>query len=547
MNKKFLMSIFSIMICLSLLMSGCDYLETLKVKEATFSPKSVSAPDCNYGGEIRSVQVADAYTVTFTLCQPDAAFPAKIASPIFAVQDEDVLNTSGGDSFKLTENPVGTGIYRLTSWENGKVITFQPSSSYWGVPGIPEQIEFQWNANPGQRYGFVSYTTVDGLDLPPASLIAAIRSNTSLRAVQHPLANLYYIGFNNKIAPLDNPEVRKALTLALDRSAIVQQAFPLGSEVAQQMVPASIHPGHSDTLNWYNQNPLEAASLLKSNGFDFTQPITLAFADSNMGFLESPSRVADLIASQLQSIGVKVTVKPMSLDELKNNIKAGTEMAYLYWFQADYFDGSAFFESPFIFDSSFLGNAYPEIQQEIKTTLASTDKNFRQAAFDRLNTLVKDQIPLIPIGYAANISVFRANVNNVGINAYYENFENMAGMDTTISYYGVTEPVSLWPADEDDYQTFRITRLLYDTLLTPGFGGVDYKPLLAESWESNENLTQWTFHLRYDVRFSNNATFDANDVVASFSAIWDAKDANHKGRTGEFAYFHRLFGNLLNE
>lgn len=547
MNKKFLMSIFSIIICLSLVLSGCDYLDSLKVKEAAFSPKGVSAPDCNYGGEVRSVQAVDAYTVTFTLCQPDAAFPAKIASPIFAVQDEQTLNSTGGDSNLLSANPVGTGAYRLASWESGKMITLQPSTSYWGVPGLPEKIEIQWNPDPGQRYGFVSYTTVDGLDLPPASLIAAIKTNTSLKAVQHPLANLYYIGFNNSIAPMDNPDVRKALTLALDRSAIIQQAFPLGSEVAQQLVPASIHPGHSDTLSWYTQNPLEAASLLKSTGFDITKPVTLAVADSSMGFLESPQRVAGLIADQWQSIGVNVTVKSMTSDDLKKSIIDGTEMAYLYWFQADYLDGSAFFEGPFVNNFSLLGNPYPEIQQATKNTLASLDSTSRQTAFDEVNRLVKEQIPLIPLGYAANLSVFRNSVNNIGVNAYYENFEELSGVDSTITYYGVREPASLWPADEDDYQIFRVTRLLYDTLLSPGFGGIEYKPLLAESWESNSDLTQWTFHLRYNVRFSNNATFDANDVVASFAAIWDAKDVNHKGRTGEFAYFRRLFGKFLNQ
>jgi peptide/nickel transport system substrate-binding protein len=547
MNKKILMRIFSIMICLSLILSGCTYLDTLKVKEAEFSPKVVSAPDCNYGGEIRSVQAVDAYTVTFTLCQSDAAFPAKMASPIFAVQDEQTLNSTGGDSNLLSANPVGTGAYRLTSWESGRMITLQPSTSYWGVPGLPEKIEIQWNPDPGQRYGFVSYTTVDGLDLPPASLIAAIKTNSSLRAIQHPLANLYYIGFNNSIAPMDNMDVRKALTLALDRSAIIQQAFPLGSEVAQQIVPASIHPGHSDIMSWYTQNPLEAASLLKSTGFDFSKSITLAVADSTMGYLESPQRVADLIANQWKSIGINVNVKTMTSEELKKAISDGTEMAYLYWFQADYLDGSAFFERPFVNNSSFLGNAYSEIQQATKNTLASMDSNTRQTAFDEVNRLVKEQIPLIPLGYAANLSVFRNSVNNIGVNAYYENFEELSGTDSTITYYGVSEPATLWPADEDDYQTFRVTRLLYDTLLSPGFGGIDDKPLLAESWEPNGDLTQWTFHLRYNVRFSNNATFDANDVVASFSAIWDAKDVNHKGRTGEFAYFRRLFGNLLNQ
>jgi peptide/nickel transport system substrate-binding protein len=547
MTNKILMRMISMSMCLTIFLSGCDYMDTLKVQEATFVGKTVASPDCTYGGEISSVHAVDAYTVSFTLCQPDAAFPAKIASPIFAVQDESVLAATGGDSNLLSGTPVGTGAYRLTSWEKEVMISLEPSTSYWGSPGLPESIEFLWRGDPGQRYGFVSYTTVDGLDIPPASLIAAIKSNSSLRAVQHPLANLYYIGFNNTLAPMDNVEVRRAIALALDRPTIVQQTFPLGSELAQQIVPASIHPGHTDTLSWYSQNPLEAASLLRSAGFDFATPITLAVANSNMGYLESAGRIATLVAAQLEAIGVKVTIKPMSLDELKQNIEAGTEMAYINWFQADYNDGSAFFEAPFVYNSAQFGNASPDIQQEVKNSLSSSDTNVRQESFDRLNTLVKDQVPLIPLGYAANISVFRSSVNNVAVNAYYENFEDMTGFDPTIQYYGVTEPLSIWPADEDDYQTFRITRLLYDTLLAPGFSSAEFEPLLAESWESNSDLTQWTFHLRYNVRFSNNTSFDANDVVASFAAIWDAGNVNHKGRTGEFAYYKRLFGNLLNE
>jgi ABC-type transport system substrate-binding protein len=547
MNKKIFAGLLSIIICLALLLSGCDYLNTLKVQQAAFNGKTVSAPDCTYGGELRSVQAVDQYTVTFTLCQPDAAFPAKIAAPIFAIQDEATLDASKGDSNILSANPIGTGAYRLASWEKGSMISLSPSTSYWGTPGIPETIEFLWLDDPAKRYALVTYTIVDGFDNPPMARISTIRSNESLKPVQHPLVNLYYLGFNNKIAPMDNVEVRRAISYALDRSAIIQQSFPLGSELARQMVPASIHPGHSNSLDWYPYNTLEAKTLLTSAGFDFSTPISIAVANSEMGYLESAGRVATTIADQLEAAGVKVTIKPMSVADLEKSIKEGTEMAYIYWFQADYKDGTAFFESPFVNNSFLFGDPYPEIQQEVKNSLASSDINVRQATFDKLNTLVKDQIPLIPLGYAANISVFRSTVNNVAVNEYYENFEDMSGMDTTIQYYGVKEPISLWPADEDNYQTFRITRLLYDTLLAPGFGGENFAPLLAESWESSPDLTQWTFHLRYNVRFSNNATFDANDVVASFAAIWDASNPNHKGRTGEFAYYHRLFGKLLNE
>ncbi len=54
------------------------------------------------------------------------------------------------------------------------------------------------------------------------------------------------------------------------------------------------------------------------------------------------------------------------------------------------------------------------------------------------------------------------------------------------------------------------------------------------------------FNLRKGVKFHNGATLDANDVVATFVSQWDAKDANHKGRTGTFEYFGSFFGTHLN-
>jgi ABC-type transport system substrate-binding protein len=547
MIKKNLYQIVSIVICLFIGLSGCDFLDSLEGPKEGFSGLSVTAADCTYGGEIQSVAAVDAHTVTFTLCKPDAAFPAKIAAPIFAIQDQAVLNATGGDSNLLSENPVGTGAFRLQSWAKAVLISLQPSSSYWGTPALPGTLEFEWHDDPAKRYGFTTYVSVDGIDIPPATLISSIKTNPQLKTIQHPLANVYYIGINNKAAPLDQVEVRRAITVALDRAVIVQQVFPQGSELAQQMSPVSVSPGHSDTLTWYGSNPRDAREQLVALNFDFNQEITIAVANSRMGYLENPGGIAALVKTQLEAIGLKVTIESMSLEEVDQAIRSGDTMLYINWFQADYADGTAYFDRLFVNEANSLGDPYPEIQQEIVNSLSTVDTKTRQDIFSSLNTLIYDQVPLIPLGYATNLSVFRSSVNNVAASAYYENFEDMSGIDSVIHYVGVREPISLWPADEDDYQTFRITRLLYDTLLMPGFSGTAFKPLLAENWQSSPDLTEWTFDLRYNVRFSNNATFDANDVVASFAAIWDASNPNHKGRTGEFAYYKRLFGNLLND
>ena len=66
---------------------------------------------------------------------------------------------------------------------------------------------------------------------------------------------------------------------------------------------------------------------------------------------------------------------------------------------------------------------------------------------------------------------------------------------------------------------------MYEGLLAFKIGTADVQPALAASYESNADLTEWTFKMRPDVKFHNGAALDAGDVVASFGSMWDAKNA----------------------
>ena len=86
---------------------------------------SLVAPDCEYGGEFKSIEAVDAKTVKFSLCYPDPAFPSKVAFSVFAIQDKDFLDANSGDSVKMSETPNGTGPYVVKAWNRGDSVVYE--------------------------------------------------------------------------------------------------------------------------------------------------------------------------------------------------------------------------------------------------------------------------------------------------------------------------------------------------------------------------------------------------------------------------------------
>ena len=512
----------------------------------TFQPLRVAASDCSYGGEIKSVEAVDPYTVRFTLCSADVAFPAKIASPVFSIQSQPFLTANQGDSAKMTKQTNGTGPYQVSAYVQGQRLELEANPNYWGIPPKAKRIVVTWTGATN-RYTALQFGTADLIDNPSSTDYSAIQSNPNLRLSSRSLLNVLYIGFNVGIAPFDKLAVRQGIALGLNRNGIVQDSFIAGAETADQFVPNSLTPGYTNGLKWYAYSLDGAAAALKSAGFDFTQQITLSFSTVQTDpSLPSLQQVALDIVQQLGGEGIHVVMNPMAPDAFQQALQQGKLGFFLDYQTANYADAIAFYNNNFTGTTSKFGPAFPDLKAKIISASEVSSTTLRQQSYDIVNSLIKQYVPVIPIANISNAFASRTAIENVVVGPFNENFPEMDSANNTLLFMQSTEPSSLWPADESNTDTLRIAGLLYDTLVRYDYGGTTVVPDLAISWTSNDDLTQWTFNLRYGVTFTNGATLDANDVVASFAAIWNAKDSNHKGRTGDFTVFQRFFGSFLN-
>jgi peptide/nickel transport system substrate-binding protein len=155
---------------------------------------------------------------------------------------------------------------------------------------------------------------------------------------------------------------------------------------------------------------------------------------------------------------------------------------------------------------------------------------------------------MVPIARAGSATAFRADVGGAEASPLgTELFASMTPGDRgRFVWLSSSEPAGLDCADESDPASLLVCSQLSEGLYASTPGGVSPIPSLAQRCAPNAELTVWTCSLRANVVFHDGAALDANDVVSSFAAQWDASNPLHRGRQGTFAAFVERFGGLLN-
>ncbi|MDR3577484.1 MAG: ABC transporter substrate-binding protein [Anaerolineaceae bacterium] len=511
-----------------------------------FTPASLAAPDCTYGGELKSIEAVDANTVKFTLCQPDVAFPAKIAFASNEILPKALLDSTGGDSNKISATPIGTGPYVLKEWVRGDHMTLTANPNYWGPAPKIKTLVLKWSTEPAQRLLQLQSGDADGIDNVGPDDIATVQGDSTLKLYPRVVDNVMYLGMNNTVKPFDDEKVRQAFAMAINKAQIVKEFYPAGSTVADEFVPSTLLPGYTPGLTDWPYDPATAKQMLTAEKFDFSQTIPLSFRDADRSYISQQPKVAQEIQAELASIGVKVKLDQQESATLLQNSAAGKLTFFILGWGEDYPDATDWYDYHFNEQHKDFGNPYPDIVAAYKIGTSGTDNATRQKAYDTVNQLIHQHVPLIPVAHSSSSVAMKASVQNVIIGPYNENFQDMGTDSGQLVFVQNAEPISLYFADETDGETERACRLLYTPLLDYEWGGVGSQPALATSYDKSADLTVWTFHLRPGVKFSDGSVLTANDVVASFAAQWDAKNPDHKGNKGVYEYFTTLFTQFLN-
>ncbi len=505
--------------------------------------------DCSNGTLWKQIAAPDRYTVEFSMCVPDPSFLSKIAFSPFAIYPQEWLESTTEPGARL-DNPIGTGPYMVSDWVRGESLTFVRNPNYTGDGEVfADTVVFRWSAELAARLLELQAGTIDGMDNVGPADFAVIEGDPSLQLVVRPALNVFYVGMTNTFKPFDDVRVRQAVAMGIDRQRIVDTFYPTGSETASHFTPCPIPNGCAGEA-WYDFDPEAGKALLAEAGFPNGFDTKLYFRDVVRGYLPEAPRVAEEIQAQLkQNLGINAEIVVMESGAFIAASAAGElDGLHLLGWGADYPHITNFLNYHFGATQAQFGNAYPEIYTKLEEGAQIADPAEAEAIYVEANNAIRELVPMVPIAHGGSATAYRADVVNPQASPLTNEMfapTDPGGRDTLV-WMQNAEPISLFCPDETDGESLRACEQVMEGLYAYEINGTATFPVLAEVCEPNEDLTVWTCTLRQDVVFSDGTTFDANDVMTTFSANADVTSPLHVGNTGTFEYWSTLWGNLIN-
>lgn len=524
---------------------------------------SFAAPDCDYGGNFRSIEALDELTVQVTLCNVDIAFPYNMASAGLAIFPSEYLEETGGTGDLLTA-PVGTGPLQVQNWDQGNELVLSRFDDYWGEPSIEDTVILRWNSESAARATELRAGTIDGMKFATPDDIPVFEADPQFSVVNLPALTGVYVGISNFYAPLDDVRVRQAIAMSIDRQRIVDNFFPVGSQLTTDFVPPILF-GHVDDIGVPAYDPEGAQALLEEAAADLgfelpldtivdtrtgeELPLRLTYRDVVRSYLPTPGIIATDIQAQLAETGIAVDVQVVESGTFIASSGDGNEPLHLLGWGADYPDAYNFLSCCLLENQPQFGNPYPEVYEPLTAAAQTLDSEERMDLFVQTAEGIRDNIPYVPFGHAAASDVWQARMVGLhpGVLDGTEEFARVEDPDDdNVVFMQNAEPITLFCNDTFDGESFRACHQINESLLDFAIGSTDIEPGLAESWEVSDDGLVWTFNLREGVTFHDGSSLDANDVVTTWQLSGDCASPLHVGTGEGFSLWIQYFGAFVN-
>jgi peptide/nickel transport system substrate-binding protein len=361
------------------------------------------------------VDATGARTVTMRLRRADGTWPYVLTHTAAAIVPKRVFPAG---RLLADGKVIGSGPYTLDRYSRNRQAVLVRNTRYAGPKAKTKRVTIDYFGQSSALKLAIEQGAVDVAfrGFSPGE-IAQLRTEPAagVQVLEGPGAEIHYLVFDVRKAPVDNVAVRQAVAQVVDRAALASTVYADTVTPLYSLLPAGLHAAKPAFQTAYGAPDVaKARAILAAAGI--TAPVALDawYTPTHYG----PEEAAYLgeIRRQLEASGLfTVTVGAQEWDLYK--AAAFDQHRYplygLGWFP-DHADGDNFL-SPFLRAGGFMQHGYENatVDQLLDRQFASTKQTERAAIFGRLQDIVARDVPVLPLWERKQIAAVRAGVEGV--------------------------------------------------------------------------------------------------------------------------------------
>ena len=348
---------------------------------------------------VSGLKVIDNYTLQITIDQPKAYFLAKMTFPVAYVVDKNNVERGGRT---WTDQPNGTGAYKLKEYVRGQRLILVKNDTYYGDPK-PQIPEVDYILGGGS---FMTMYENGDLDATSVSIndIERVSDPTSplnKELYVGPYLSTQFVVFNVHKPPFDDPKVRQAFAMAINRQQIVDVVYKKMPVAANTILPAGM-PGFSDPGTTTPYDPAQAKTLLAQSKYAKSMPDITWTTTGGGG--SAPQGIQAMTAMLHDNLGINVSIQQTDwatfIGQLNDPSSNPYQIFDIGWV-ADYADPQNFLDILFHTGSTQNWAAYsnPAVDKLLDQAGLEKDTAARFKLYQQAEQLILGDNPVIPLEY----------------------------------------------------------------------------------------------------------------------------------------------------
>ncbi len=369
--------------------------------------------------ELTGLTCPDDKTFVVTLKEPMADFLAVCCHPGLAPAPQAAID----DAANYLLAPIGNGPFMMDGkWESGQYINVKRFDDYYGDKPALDAINFSIQKDPKTAYSELEAGNMDFCQIPTGrfaeltekygSSVDGYTISPSRQTLAGAEASVYYLAVNLEDETMANKDLRHAIGLAINRQNIVDTLFEGVREPADNVFPPIIDK-KGGSWEYAKYDPEAAKKIIDEKGLAGT---TIKLSYNSGGGHED---IMSCIQADLTAVGLNVEQDTKEWAAYLQGLNDGDfQMGRMGWI-ADYptLDNFIFPNFYSTADNNYSRYNNPEVDAAIDDARKIADEDERKDAYRKINQMVADDMPIIPIMFYAHQHVASDRVNELYYNA----------------------------------------------------------------------------------------------------------------------------------